>query len=113
MWEEGLENQAQWLHPYKWTHFLLNTNAHNKSTGKKQLFFLLIILFYDFMYYIPFYAKKKKSLCYTITWREDDTSDCMVPGHLRESNGNILCSGWETFCGRYLITLAFLPLGIL
>lgn len=62
MWEESQENQAQWLHPYKWTHFLLNTNAHYKSTEK--------ILFYDFMYYIPFYAKKKKifMLHYNMTW---------------------------------------------
>lgn len=47
MWEEGQENQAQWLHPYKWTHFLLNTNAHYKST-EKNFFFLLIFLFIMF-----------------------------------------------------------------
>lgn len=66
MWEESQENQAQWLHPYKWTHFLLNTNAHYKSTEKKLFFFSWFFLFYDFMYYIPFYAKKKKNLYATL-----------------------------------------------
>lgn len=76
MSEESQEKQAQWLHPYKWIHFLLNTNAHYKSTEKRNIFSLDYFIFSMFYFMtlciiFHFMQKKKKSLFmlhYNMTW---------------------------------------------
>lgn len=76
MSEESQEKQAQWLHPYKWIHFLLNTNAHYKSTEKRNIFsldYFILVCFILWLYvlYSILCNKKKKSLFmlhYNMTW---------------------------------------------